>query len=621
MKHQWIAIVVFAAFVWTSTAFAQEPNNTGGAATEATAPRLIKFSGSLKDAAGLPQEGQATMTFSLYASQEGGESLWDESQLVNVNEEGQYTIYLGASEKDGLPLNLFSTEKAQWLGVRAEGAQEQPRVALVAAPYALKAADADTVGGKPLSSFVLYEDLAKAVEKIRPFAVLGYPSSGKAFGNHSGATNSAFDSSFGTEKSVGPRVVGRALRPLGLELGNPSYNTYYGNGAGGSITTGYLNSFFGYGSGHANTTGGSNAFFGSQSGQANTTGVGNSFFGLNAGYSNIAGGLNSFAGFMSGYYNTTGGANSFFGAGAGFSNTTGNENSFFGYNAGSFNTTGRSNIFVGNNAGVSNTTENSNSYIGSFSDGAAGITNATAIGYQAKVTQNNSLILGSINGVNSATADTKVGIGITAPAARLDVAGAMRVYPRDESEGGLVLSNQIAPSVWQFATYNSGKLYIQEAGVGPRMVIAPTTGNVGIGTAYPQYTLHVAGNVYATGNYLGSDVRMKQNISNLKYGLGEVMQLRPVSYEWKDQIDGQSNLGLIAQEVEPIIPELIAKAKDENGMLSLNYVGLVPVLIKAIQQQQTSLEKKDAEIASLNARLTAIERKLAALTTENQEGK
>ena len=63
--------------------------------------------------------------------------------------------------------------------------------------------------------------------------------------------------------------------------------------------------------------------------------------------------------------------------------------------------------------------EDNNTYIGASSDGATGITNATALGYQAKITQSNSLVLGSINGVNGSTADTTVGIGKTSPTERL----------------------------------------------------------------------------------------------------------------------------------------------------------------------------------------------------------
>src|ERR1035441_8131277 len=56
---------------------------------------------------------------------------------------------LGSSKRDGLPLTLFTAAQAQWLGVRVEAQAKQPRVMLLSVPYALKAADAETFGGKP----------------------------------------------------------------------------------------------------------------------------------------------------------------------------------------------------------------------------------------------------------------------------------------------------------------------------------------------------------------------------------------------------------------------------------------------------------------------------------------
>ena len=96
-------------------------------------------------------------------------------------------------------------------------------------------------------------------------------------------------------------------------------------------------------------------------------------------------------------------------------------NAFFGFDAGTGNTTGTHNVFLGDFAGNGNTSENNNTFIGYDSDGVAGITNATAIGAEAQVTQSNSLVLGSINGVNSSAADTKVGIGTTAPLGRMQI--------------------------------------------------------------------------------------------------------------------------------------------------------------------------------------------------------
>jgi hypothetical protein len=81
-----------------------------------------------------------------------------ETQAVTLDSEGRYAVVLGATKPEGLPLELFSNGSARWLGVHVEGLADAPRVLLVSVPYALKAADADTVGGKPLSAFVLAGD-------------------------------------------------------------------------------------------------------------------------------------------------------------------------------------------------------------------------------------------------------------------------------------------------------------------------------------------------------------------------------------------------------------------------------------------------------------------------------
>lgn len=119
-----------------------------------TVPRLLSYSGTIKDRAGKPVTGPVSVTFSLYTEQENGTPLWTETQVVQADAQGHYTAFLGATEPAGLPLDVFTTGAARWLEVQASGAGELPRVLLVGVPYALKAADADTLGGKPLSAFV-----------------------------------------------------------------------------------------------------------------------------------------------------------------------------------------------------------------------------------------------------------------------------------------------------------------------------------------------------------------------------------------------------------------------------------------------------------------------------------
>ena len=120
-----------------------------------TVPRLVNFSGTATDPQGKIISGIAGATFAIYKEESGGSPLWLETQNVQADVKGNYTIQLGATKPDGLPLDLFTSGEARWLGVTVNGGPEQPRVLLLSVPYALKAADAETVGGLPPSAFVL----------------------------------------------------------------------------------------------------------------------------------------------------------------------------------------------------------------------------------------------------------------------------------------------------------------------------------------------------------------------------------------------------------------------------------------------------------------------------------
>src|SRR6202142_409272 len=117
-------------------------------------PPLVKFSGLLMDANHKPLTGTVGVTFALYSSEQGGSPLWLETQNVKPDNPGQYTEMLGSSTSHGLPAELFASGEARWLGVQAQGQAEQPRVLLISVPYALKALDAQTLGGRPASAFL-----------------------------------------------------------------------------------------------------------------------------------------------------------------------------------------------------------------------------------------------------------------------------------------------------------------------------------------------------------------------------------------------------------------------------------------------------------------------------------
>ncbi len=118
-------------------------------------PRLVSYGGVLKDASGHVVTGVSGVTFLIYKDEEGGAPLWLETQTVRPDRTGHYTVQLGTASAHGLPSEVFLNGEGRWLAVQVSGEAEQPRVLLVAVPYALKAADAETLGGLPLSAFVL----------------------------------------------------------------------------------------------------------------------------------------------------------------------------------------------------------------------------------------------------------------------------------------------------------------------------------------------------------------------------------------------------------------------------------------------------------------------------------
>src|SRR5262245_19943762 len=143
-----LVVAVFVVFIaqvgWN---FAQE---------QTIVPRLVQFSGILQDNGGAIQPGLQSITFALFRDQRGGAPLWQETQNVTVDAEGRYTVLLGAGTRGGVPLELFASGESRWLGLQINGsdAREEARVLLVSVPYALKAGDADTLGGKPASAFM-----------------------------------------------------------------------------------------------------------------------------------------------------------------------------------------------------------------------------------------------------------------------------------------------------------------------------------------------------------------------------------------------------------------------------------------------------------------------------------
>jgi len=222
-------------------------------------------------------------------------------------------------------------------------------------------------------------------------------------------------------------------------------------------------------------------------------------------------GSSTFAGTNAGTLNT-GNLNSFFGNYTGHTSlgVANNENSFFGAYAG-FHAEGSGNTAVGSNSYVG-TGGNNNTAIGSYSfigpqNGASNISNATAIGVDATVTQSNSLVLGSINGLNFSTVDTNVGIGTSAPASRLHIAGAgsdgagqtdLRITGLGAIGSGITLQSIGAGgrtyswlSTANDAGAGGGRLALFDASASAYRMAIDSSGKMGIGTTAPTYKLHI----------------------------------------------------------------------------------------------------------------------------------
>src|SRR3954469_8075328 len=148
-------LIVVLLSLPTSVALAQSDQQP-----TASVPRLINITGGFRPADGQPPATVETVTLSIYAEQAGGTPLSQETQTVTVDERGRYSLLLGATHTGGIPLEVFGSAEAHWLGTRFErpGEVDGPRVRLTSVPYALRAANADTLGGRPASDYVVSRD-------------------------------------------------------------------------------------------------------------------------------------------------------------------------------------------------------------------------------------------------------------------------------------------------------------------------------------------------------------------------------------------------------------------------------------------------------------------------------
>ena len=229
--------------------------------------------------------------------------------------------------------------------------------------------------------------------------------------------------------------------------------------------------------------------------------------------------------------------------------------------------------------------------------------------------------------------NNKVGIGTSSPSATLDLGiGGNQIKVTEENvtevyiEGsGVRLKNIFAGDGWARSILkyqdSSGVDYFGLGGFGDGqsfnyIFLGPafnnnyqvwkSNGDVGIGTTSPSYKLEVNGSVAGVGAYNNlSDVNWKKNIQDITYGLDKILQLKPITFNWLNEDYGDRiNIGFIAQEVEEIIPNMVTTAED--GTKSLAITDLIPVLTKAIQEQQDIIEQQATEIEQLKTQIQLI---------------
>jgi hypothetical protein len=133
IQECWVTVFRLSALLWLLSVLCTVPlsaqQNT--TTTSTVVPQLVTFSGVLSDVNGKPLTSIVGVTLSLYKDEQGGAPLWVETQNVQLDKSGHYSVMLGSTSNAGLPAEIFMAGEARWLGMQARGQAEQPRVLFV----------------------------------------------------------------------------------------------------------------------------------------------------------------------------------------------------------------------------------------------------------------------------------------------------------------------------------------------------------------------------------------------------------------------------------------------------------------------------------------------------------
>jgi hypothetical protein len=128
-----VAVPTLTSVLGQATSSPDGHTETANTATNfgaTTVPRLVRFAGVAHDFSGKPLAGIIGVTFALYTEPTGGVALWLETQNVQADTNGHYSVLLGSTKADGLPAEIFASGQARWVGVQIEQQVEQQRTLL-----------------------------------------------------------------------------------------------------------------------------------------------------------------------------------------------------------------------------------------------------------------------------------------------------------------------------------------------------------------------------------------------------------------------------------------------------------------------------------------------------------
>ncbi|MBI1272909.1 MAG: hypothetical protein GC131_02345 [Alphaproteobacteria bacterium] len=155
-------------------------------------------------------------------------------------------------------------------------------------------------------------------------------------------------------------------------------------------------------------------------------------------------------------------------------------------------------------------------------------------------------------------------------------------------------------------------------------IMTMNTNGLGVGvTPSASYKIYTNGNILSTGYYHSSDARLKHDVTGFERDPIETVKgLRAVHFKWND--GGKQDFGVIAQEVEKVLPEAITR--DEKGFMAVQYDKLVLPVIEAVKQMAARMSGYDEQLAAMTeimrkqaAKLAVMEERLAALEAANEK--